>query len=403
MMSLVETLPVLRLRSQEDRRLAQGHLWVFSNEVDTAVTALQDLSPGQQVRLENHAGKPLGVAMVNPNSLICARLVSRHPGTLLDSSLLKHRLQMALSLRQQCYQAPYYRLTYGDADGLPGLVIDRYNDVYVVQIATAGMELLKDAVVAVLINLLSPRGILMKNDAISREQEGLSSYIEVAYGEVPERVQVMEGTLSFSIDVREGQKTGWFYDHAPSRLWLATRSKGLRVLDVFSYVGAWGLQAAQGGARQVLAVDSSVGALELLQANALANGVAEQVQTRQGDAFEVLTALRQEGALFDVVIIDPPAFIKRRKDHKNGLMAYRRINELAMRLLDRNGLLVSCSCSMHLAREELVDTLRAASRHIDRMAQIIYHGHQGADHPIHPAIPETEYLKTVIARINRAE
>lgn len=392
-------LPRLRLKANEERRLREGHAWVYSNEVDTAVTPLKAFAPGDQAVLEDSKGKPLGIVIVNPNTLICARLVNRDVAHPLTVSLLVHRLQIALSLRETWYPEPFYRLVYGDSDGLPGLVVDRFGDHLVVQISTAGMERVKGELVDALVKVLKPQGILLKNDGKMRQVEGLDSYVEVVFGEVPRRVALRENGVAFEAPVFDGQKTGWFYDHREARARLKGLVTGKRVLDVFSYIGGWGVQAAAFGAAEVHCVDASEKALDQVMRNAVLNGVEDRVHTLQGDAFEALQALKQEGERFDVVIMDPPAFITRRKDHKAGLQAYRRANELAMRLLSRDGLLVSGSCSMHLAREELVDVLRASARHIDRTAQIVHHGHQGADHPIHPAIPETEYLKSVFARV----
>lgn len=392
-------LPRLRLKANEERRLREGHAWVYSNEVDTAVTPLKAFAPGDQAVLEDSKGKPLGIVIVNPNTLICARLVNRDVAHPLTVSLLVHRLQIALSLRETWYPEPFYRLVYGDSDGLPGLVVDRFGDHLVVQISTAGMERVKGELVDALVKVLKPQGILLKNDGKMRQVEGLDSYVEVVFGEVPRRVALRENGVAFEAPVFDGQKTGWFFDHREARARLKGLVTGERVLDVFSYIGGWGVQAAAFGAAEVHCVDASEKALDQVMRNAALNGVEDRVHTLQGDAFEALQALKQEGERFDVVIMDPPAFITRRKDHKAGLQAYRRANELAMRLLSRDGLLVSGSCSMHLAREELVDVLRASARHIDRTAQIVHHGHQGADHPIHPAIPETEYLKSVFARV----
>lgn len=392
-------LPRLRLKANEERRLREGHAWVYSNEVDTAVTPLKAFAPGDQAVLEDSKGKPLGIVIVNPNTLICARLVNRDVAHPLTVSLLVHRLQIALSLRETWYPEPFYRLVYGDSDGLPGLVVDRFGDHLVVQISTAGMERVKGELVDALVKVLKPQGILLKNDGKMRQVEGLDSYVEVVFGEVPRRVALRENGVAFEAPVFDGQKTGWFFDHREARARLKGLVTGKRVLDVFSYIGGWGVQAAAFGAAEVHCVDASEKALDQVMRNAALNGVEDRVHTLQGDAFEALQALKQEGERFDVVIMDPPAFITRRKDHKAGLQAYRRANELAMRLLSRDGLLVSGSCSMHLAREELVDVLRASARHIDRTAQIVHHGHQGADHPIHPAIPETEYLKSVFARV----
>lgn len=389
----------LRLKKHEERRLREGHLWIYSNEIDTAVTPLKTLTPGEQVTVEDASGKPLGIATVQPNSLICARLVSRDLKHPLGKSLLVHRIQQALSLRQRFYPEPYYRLVYGDSDFLPGLVVDRFGDYCVVQIGSVGMERVKDEVVEALLKVLNPKGILFKNDGKTRAQEGLESYVEVAWGEVPKELELLENGVKFLAPVHEGQKTGWFFDHRESRARLKGLVEGKRVLDVFSYAGSWGIQAAAYGAAEVLCVDASGFALDLVERNAALNGLSEKVGTFEGDAFQVLSQLKQEGQHFDVVILDPPAFMQKRKDHANGLQAYRRLNELGMRLLSRDGLLVSGSCSMHLKREELVDVIRAGSRHIDRLAQVVFQGGQGADHPVHPAIPETEYLKCVMARV----
>lgn len=392
-------LKMLKLKPNEDRRLREGHLWIYSNEVDVTATPLKDFAAGEQVRVEDSKGKFLGLATVNPNALICGRLVSRDEKYPLNKSLLVHRLQIALSLREQLFDAPYYRLVYGDSDFLPGLVVDRFGDVCVVQIASAGMEAVKDEIVEALEKVLSPRGILFKNDGKMREVEGLESYVRVAAGEVPAEVPLEENGVKFLAPVLSGQKTGWFFDHRSSRAELKKLVKGKRVLDVFSYVGGWGVQAAAWGASEVVCVDGSALALEMVARNAALNGVGDKVKTLQGDAFEIMTSLRASREHFDVVVLDPPAFITRRKDHKNGHAAYRRANELAMRLLDKDGILVSGSCSLHLSRNELVDVIRASGRHIDRAVQIIHQGHQGGDHPVHPSIPETEYLKAVIARV----
>lgn len=392
-------LPVLRLKAHEEKRLREGHVWVYSNEVDTQHSPLKQFAAGDQVLLEDSKGKPLGLALVNPNALICARLFNRDVRYPLSTSLFVHRLQIALSLREAWYSEPYYRLVYGDSDGLPGVVIDRFGDVFVVQISHAGMEREIDALVEAIVKVFKPQGVLLKNDGKMRAVEGLESYVRVAYGEVPERVALRENGTHFEALVQDGQKTGWFYDHREARAQLNRLVAGKRVLDVFSYLGGWGVQAAVHGASEVHCVDASATALDQLERNAQLNGVSDKVFTIQGDAFSVLHTLKQEGQRFDVIVLDPPAFITKRKDHKAGLLGYRRLNELGMRLLERDGLLVSASCSMHLAREELVDVIRASARHIDRQAQVVFHGHQGADHPIHPAIAETEYLKAVFARV----
>lgn len=392
-------LNVLRLRPNQDRRVRAGHLWVYSNEIDTAATPLQGLSPGEQVQLENARGRFLGFAYANPQSLICARIVSRDPRHPIDASLLVHRLKIALGLRERYFAQPFYRLVFGEADGLPGLVVDRYGEHLVVQIGTAGMELLREEIVSALNKVLSPRSILWRNDSSVRELEGLDRYIEPAFGEVPEELEVIEGGCQFRVSPTDGQKTGWFFDQAANRDQLMSQVAGRRVLDVCSYVGAWGVRAAASGASGVVCVDASASALARVEENAGLNGVGERVSTLQADAFDALRQLKAEGEKFDVVVLDPPAFIKRRKDLKQGVLAYRRLNEAALPLMGREGLLVTASCSFHMDREGLLRTVQQAARHGDRYLQLLQSGQQGPDHPIHPAIPETAYLKAFFLRV----
>jgi len=392
-------LKPLRLKKHEDRRLHAGHSWIFSNEVDTKATPLEQFEPGEPCLLEEANGKPLGTGYVNPHTLICARLVSRDPAYQLDQSLLTHRLNISLSLRERLFDRPYYRLAFGDSDLLPGLVVDRYGDDLVAQFTTAGMERARPAVIAALEKVLKPRSILLRNDSSMRALEQLPGYVEAALGEPPEWVALEENGCRFEAPLRYGQKTGWFYDHRLNRARLAPYVKGRRVLDVFSYIGGWGVQAVAAGAESVLCVDSSALALEGVVRNAAHNGVSARVMTREGDAFEVLKALREQREKFDVVVLDPPALIKRRKDARAGTEAYRRLNQMAMQVLAKDGILVSCSCSYHLERDTLLDLLLKSSRHLDRSLQIAEEGHQGPDHPVHPAIPETAYLKAFFARV----
>lgn len=392
-------LAPLYLKKNEERRLRNGHLWVYSNEVDIARSPLADFAPGQQVRLTGNDGKAIGNGYVNPHSLICARLVSRSPDYVLDRSLLVHRLKVALSLRERLFDKPFYRLVYGESDALPGLVVDRFGDVLVAQLNTAGMEAVKGEVAEALDKVLKPRALLWRNDSSARALEGMESYVETALGEVPESIGIEENDTRFEVPLLTGQKTGWFYDHRMNRQRVRELAKGMRVLDVFSYIGGWGVEAASAGADKVVCVDSSARALDQVERNAALNGVGDKVESIQGDAFEALKALRAEREQFDMVIVDPPAFIKRKKDAKKGIEAYRRINQAAMQLLGKDGILVSASCSWHLQRDTLRDLLHSASRHLDRSLQIIGQGHQGPDHPVHPAIPETDYIKCLIGRV----
>jgi 23S rRNA (cytosine1962-C5)-methyltransferase len=390
-------LPALRLKRNEDRRLHAGHLWIFSNEVDTEQTPLAKFKPGELVRVLAHNDRALGLAYVNPQSLISGRMLETWKPP--DAAWLAVRMRAALAFRDRLYAKPYYRLVYGESDGLPGLVIDRYGADCVVQIGTAGMERLKPQIQQALQQVLPCEALLFKNDGATREMEGLPSYVEVAKGKFEDSSRVIEGGLEFQAPLAEGQKTGWFFDQAANRQALTKYvGRGARVLDVFSYVGAWGVHAANSGAREVLCVDSSAAALELAASNAERNGL--KLGTRKGDAFDVLEDLAKQRERFDVVIIDPPAFAKRRKDLPKALAAYKRLNQLAMRLTSRDGILVSCSCSYHVSAEDLQDAIAKAARAAEKHLQILEVGGQAPDHPVHPAIPETRYLKAYFCRVS---
>ncbi|HZP66353.1 MAG TPA: class I SAM-dependent rRNA methyltransferase [Rudaea sp.] len=391
--------PALYLKRGEDARLRAGHLWVFSNEVDVKRSPLGEFAPGEACVVVDAHDKPIGVGYVNPNSLIAARLVNRGIDHALDRSLIVHRLKVALGLRERLYAEPYYRLVYGEADGLPGLTLDRYGEVVVGQTTTAGMERMKDDVVAALVKTLKPGAVVWKNDAGVRALEQLPDEVALAYGELPPEVLAREGGLDFRIDPLGGQKTGWFYDQRANRDLLAAYVGGKRVLDMFSYLGGWGLRAAAAGAADVTCVDASAAAVEAIVYNAARNGLAGRVRAERADAFERLKALREARERFDVVILDPPAFVKRKKDFAEGRLAYRRINEMAMQILAKDGILITCSCSYHMPAAALLEGVQQAARHVERSAQALVKLQQAPDHPVHPAIPETDYLKGFLCRI----
>ncbi|MEX0605657.1 MAG: class I SAM-dependent rRNA methyltransferase [Marinobacter sp.] len=389
--------PVLYLRKGAERRLRAGHLWVYSNEVDTRRSPLTEFEAGSQAELRSSVDKPLGTVFVNPHTLICARLISRDASHGMTAQRLTHRMEMALSLRERLFSEPFYRWVFGDGDGLSGLVIDRFDQVVVVQISTAGMETMKDAIVRGVQRLVHDAIVVLKNDGKMRQVEGLASYTEQMNGATVDALQVRENGVNFEVPLAGGQKTGWFYDHRMNRQRLQAYAQGKRVLDVFSYVGGWGIQAACAGAAHVSCLDSSAQALDAVHHNAGLNGL-DNVETLEGDAFEALKVLCDEKEKYDIVVLDPPALIPRRRDQKAGEQAYARLNQLALRLLDRDGLLVSASCSMHLSQEKLVDIIRGSGRKIDRFVQLLEQGHQAPDHPIVPGIPETDYIKSCFVR-----
>ncbi|GHD35352.1 class I SAM-dependent rRNA methyltransferase [Halioglobus pacificus] len=391
-------LPDLILRKGADRRLRAGHLWVFSNEVDTERSPLSAFSAGDPVVVRGTDGRVLGSAYVEPNALICARLYAPNQMVAPDAGLFSNSLGAALEARQQFFDAPFYRLVYGDSDLLPGLVVDRFGDYLVCQFNNAGIERYQAQVIDALVSQLSPEGVLLRSDSRNRREQGLEDRIETVFGDVPAAVPLEENGVRFEAPVKGGQKTGWFYDHRLNRARLQAFSRGARVLDVYSYIGGWGIQAAAAGADSVICVDSSQAALDAVAGNAALNGVGDQVSCEQGRADAVMQALAAAGEQFDIVVLDPPAFVQRRKDLKKGIAAYRRINELGLRLLRPGGLLVAGSCSMHMPRLELNAALQGAARRSACELRIVEQGGQGPDHPIHPAIPETEYLKAVFAR-----
>jgi 23S rRNA (cytosine1962-C5)-methyltransferase len=392
-------LPQLVLRRHEDKRIRGGHAWVFSNEVDTSVTPLAGIAQGAAVEVLDNRRQFLGYGLFNAHALICARILSRVQGEHIDRALLAARVANALKLREQYCGGVHYRLIYGESDGLPGLVVDRFGDVLVGQIATLAMEQRRELIEEVLREAVAPRAIVWKNDTGARDLEALPHEVRSS-GELPRALEVIEGGVRFEAPLAEGQKTGWFYDQTANRALLKQFLKpGQRVLDVCSYVGGWSVSALVGGASEALAVDSSASALEAAAANAARNGV--QLETRRGDAFDVLEALHAEGRRFDVLVVDPPAFVKRRKDLPKGEAAYRKLNQLAIKLASDEALLVSCSCSWHLPAERLPELLQSAAVHARRTLAIIAQGGQSPDHPVHPAMPETRYLKALFARVSR--
>lgn len=395
------SFPVLKLKRGEDRRLRAGHLWIFSNEVDTAATPLTRFEPGAAVQVHSDRDQFLGFAYVNPRTLIAARIVGRDPAYPLDASLIVHRLRVALALRERLYREPFYRLVFGESDGLPGLVLDRYGDVMVAQSGTAGIDVLRAEIESAVEKVVAPKILVWKNDSGARELEGLDKNVAAAGdAALPAEISVREQGVNFVAPLAEGQKTGWFYDQAANRERLRRYlPAGARVLDVCSYVGAWAITALKAGAGSAICVDASATALDYVARNARANEL--EVTTLKADAFEALKTLQESGARFDAVILDPPAFAKRKKDAPQAQAAYKKLNQLALPLIDRDGLLVSCSCSYHMGADDLQAAIQAAARHSSRYVQVLELGGQSPDHPVHPAIPETRYLKSFFCRVTR--
>lgn len=389
--------PTIRLHKRQERRVLAGHDWVYSNEIDTKRVPLTNFEPGQIVNIETADAKWVGNGYLNPHSLITMRVVSRDWNHPFSESLIEERLKSAAKFREQLYDKPFYRLVYGESDFLPGLVVDRFGDVFVVQINTAGMEAMKDTIVNILQNVFQAQAIVLRCDTPLRKMEQLESYTETI-GTLPDQVIIEEHGAKFAVDLKAGQKTGWFYDQRDNRSALMPLVKGKTVVDVCSYVGAWGVGAAVAGAKEVICVDSSESVLEQVAVNAKLNDVEDRVIAAHGDAFDVLKSLKRDEHQADIVVLDPPAFVKRKKDLKNGTEAYTRLMRRGLQILKPDGILVTCSCSYHMPRDLLVQRLGQAGRDVNRNLQIFREGKQGADHPIHPTMVETEYLKVLFAR-----
>jgi 23S rRNA (cytosine1962-C5)-methyltransferase len=392
-------MQTLTLKKNEQRRLLSGHLWIYSNEIDTKLSPLKSFTPGEIIEIRAANNKILGKGYINPHTLLCARLLTPDPQENIDIDFFITKIRQALTRRDMCFAKPFYRLIFGESDLLPGLIVDRFNDTLVVQLNTAGMENLKEIIVKALIQVINPQAILLRNNSSIRTIEGLPSYVEIAYGEPQDLVPLEENGVTFNAAIKTGQKTGWFYDQRSNRIQLMPYVKNKNILDVFSYSGAFGITAAVHHARHVTCIDSSEPALKQLEQHANLNGVKDKVTTICADAFSALRDLQLTQKTFAIVILDPPAFIKRQKDIAVGNEAYLRLHRMALRVLQTNGILLTTSCSLHLSRDMLLGNLRQAGLTEKRQLFIIEQLHQSPDHPIHPAIMETNYLKGFIAQV----
>ena len=337
--------------------------------------------------------RPLGVATFNPHPLIAARILSRDPAALIDGEFITARLRAALAVRETLYPVPYYRLVHAEADGLPGLIIDRFGDILVVQVNTAGMEKLSAFLTASLQEVLAPRTIFFRNDSAVRNLEGLPQETRIVGDALEGPIDVMENGGVFQADPREGQKTGWFYDQRDNRAFVAALSKGKRVADFYSYTGGFAVSAALAGASEVHAFDRSQAALDFATQAAAVNGVAEKFSATRGDAFQLLHGFASEGETYDVVVADPPAFVKSKKDLQAGIRGYRKLFRLAAQIVAPGGYLFAASCSHHVDPPSFADAVRRALADTGRNGRILRSSGAAPDHPVHPFLPETGYLK----------
>lgn len=393
-------LPVVRLKPKaEARAIRHGFPWVYSDELVTD-RRTQSLAPGVLAVLEDGDRRPLGLVTVNVKSRIVARMLDRDPAAVIDQDWFAARIARALALRDRLFDAPFYRLVHAEADGLPGVVIDRFGDVAVVQPNAAWAEAHLAALVAALVQVTGVSAVVKNGTGRSRSLEGLPEETLLLQGAVDGPIPVPMNGATYLADVLGGQKTGLFFDQRPNHAFAARLARGGSVLDVFSHVGGFALAALAGGATGALAVDASAAALALAGQGAAASGFADRFATRQGDAFDVLEALGTEGARFDLVICDPPAFAPAKPALEAGLRAYERIARLAAPLVAPGGYLVLCSCS-HAA--DLQAFRNASARGIGRggrRGQLIHTGFAGPDHPILPQLAESGYLKALAFRLD---
>jgi len=388
------TRPVVTLSPGAHRRAEGGHPWIYSNEVqmDAAVRAL---APGGLVTVKRADGRALGVAMFNPHTLLAARLLDRDAARPIGRRFLARRLERALRLREKLYRAPYYRLVHAEADGLPGLVVDRFGDVLVVQENAAGAERLEPLLVEALKALVAPRAIVLRNDAPARALEGMPSEVRVVLGEVSGPVTVEENGALFLADVLTGQKTGWFFDQRDNRAFVAGLSAGSRVLDLYCYSGGFAVAAARAGAEAVLGIDRSEAALALAGATAARNDVASRCAFRRAEIFAEAAALAAAGERFGVVVADPPAFARSRRDVPAALRGYRKLARLAAALAAPGGFVFLASCSHNVSPSDFAEAVRRGLADAGRTGRILREAGAGPDHPVHLALPESAYLKSL--------
>jgi 23S rRNA (cytosine1962-C5)-methyltransferase len=374
------------------RRARVGSPWIFSNEIrmDEAAKAI---APGSIVNVRGEDGREFGTGYFNPKSLIAVRLLSDACDTVIDRDFFSTRIGRALALRSAFYDKPFYRLVHAEGDGLPGLVIDRFDDVLTVQIGTAGMEKQLDNIVAALDVRLKPKTIILRNDAPSRALEGLDAYVRAAKGEGA-RIAVWENGSRYLADLATGQKTGWYYDQRDNRAFIAALAKDKSVLDAYSYTGGFGLLAGKAGAKEVVCLDSSAPALALAEESARANSV--QLKAVKADVFEELERLGAAGETFDIVVADPPPFVKSKKDLEPGAKAYRKLARLAAAVTAPGGFLLMASCSHNIPPERFAAECAAGIARTGRAAALIRSAGAGPDHPVHPLLPESAYLKALV-------
>ncbi len=395
MSDIPEMRPCIRCLPGRDKRLRSGHPWLYSNEI-CMDDAARRLSPGTPVTVIGSDGRALGVASFNPHSLIAARVLDRNAAQRIDTEFLLRHLERAHSLRQHCFRAPYYRLVHAEADGLPGLVIDRFDGTVVVQPNSAGMDHLLPSILDALDRVVAPEAVVLRADSAARSLEGLGNRVEVLRGKPPSAHPVLEDDARFFADLSSGQKTGWFFDQRDNRSAVATLATGRRVLDLYTHTGGFAVRCARAGADRIIGIDRSAVALALAEQAATANGIADRCRFLKTDVFTALDQMATDGQRFDIVVADPPAFAKSRKDVPVATRAYRKLACRTAGLVAPGGFLCLTSCSHAITPETFGDAVARGLNDAGRSGRIIRCAGAGADHPVHPHLPETAYLKCLL-------
>ena len=391
-----EKLPRLRLQKGREKRVKSGHPWVFSNELQE----IPALAPGVLVAVDDPGGEPLGIGYYSPRTLIAVRWLQRGGNPVLPERWLEDRLERAMARRRELYPGEdCVRLVFGEADALPGLVVDRYGASLVLQTLTAGMELLRPRVEPALLAMTGCKVLVRKDDNPMRELEGLPRAVQEVPEGAPLKASVSYLGLALTVPLVDGQKTGLFLDQRENvRAFLGRLAPGAAVLDAFCYQGVWGMAALKSGAASCEFADASMAACEGVEASLKANALPES-EIHNGDAFDVLGALKAAGKTFDAVVCDPPAFAKSKKHLKEALKGYGRLNQLALGLVKPGGLLVACSCSHHVSREDFREVLREAAVRARREVQLLEFRGAAPDHPVMLSFPEGDYLKAAFLRV----
>ncbi len=377
--------------------MLSGMPWVYASDIIES-SELTLLPAGSLVSIETHKGQFVGIGYFNARSQIACRVLTLQREAI-DVSFFKKRFQLALAAREKLVDVPYYRLVHSEPDGLPGLLIDRFGGICVAQVGTAGMQALQTLWLAALEEVVSPKAIVLRNDFASRGMEGLAHGVSVIKGEVPPLVEVHENGCIYLADLIKGQKTGWFYDQRDNRRLMAEYSKGKTVVDIYSHSGGFGLLAAKEGATSVTLVDSSALALDLAKQASARNGVESRLRYAQGDAFAVMEQMGKSDEIFDIVLADPPAFVKTKKDMAAGLKGYEKVAKLAVKLVKEGGLLFVASCSHHAQRPQFNKAVQDGVAKAGRKAKILKQTGAAADHPRHARLQQNEYLKGILLQL----